>query len=274
VGGALPPIGGDRPVDVVEPDSLAPGEKAPLVILLHGYGVSVVVEDLYLGLTSVARARGFFYAHPNGTIDQAGSYFWNATDACCDFDGSGVDDSAYLASVIDEIVARYPVDPKRVYLIGHSNGAYMTYRMACDHADKIAAFASLAGAMWMDPSKCQPSGPVHALEIHGTADTQVLYDGDTGGPGPGMNAYPGAVTSVADWVTIDGCEAVADTSAPPLDLDAVLPGAETTVTRYAQGCKAGGSAELWTIEGGAHLPQVADEFRKQVVDFLLAHPKP
>ncbi|APR77292.1 Putative CONSERVED LIPOPROTEIN LPQP [Minicystis rosea] len=258
----------------MSPDNLAPGEKAPLVLLLHGYGVSGLVEDLYMGLTSSAKTRGFFYAHPTGTVDGSGSYFWNATDACCNFNGSTVDDSAYLTSVIDEIIARYPVDPKRVYLIGHSNGGYMSYRMACDHADKIAAIASLAGAMWLDTSKCQPSGPVHVLQIHGTADEEVLYDGETTGSGSGLVGYPSAETTVGDWAEIDGCAKTADTTQPPLDLDVKLAGAETTVTRYADQCKAGGSAELWTIEGGSHIPQIGDGFRTSVIDFLFAHPKP
>src|SRR5262249_9298088 len=154
---------------------------------------------------------------------------------------TGVDDSAYLSSLIDEIKARYTVDPKRVYFVGHSNGGFMSYRMACDHADQIAAIGSLAGAMWADTSKCKPSQPVSVLEIHGTADADVLYNGSVGGK------YPDAVTTVEDWATLDGCSLMPDNSAPPLDLDSSLMGAETTVQRYTQGCKAGGAAELWSI---------------------------
>ena len=53
-----------------------------------------------------------------------------------------------------------------------------------------------------------------------------------------------------------------------------LAGAETTVTKYASGCKAGGHAELWTIQGGSHIPQFGSTFPSLVVEFLLAHPKP
>lgn len=271
--GGAPLIGGDRPVDVMAPDNLAPGEKAPLLLLLHGYGVSGLVEELYMHLAPLAAQRGMFYAHPTGTVDQGGSYFWNATDACCDFGGSKVDDSAYLAQVIDEIVAHYPVDPKRVYLVGHSNGGYMSYRMACDHADRIAAIASLAGAMWQDASKCQPSGPVSVLQIHGTADDTVSYTGSLSGPGPGDLAYPGAEESAASWVMLDACDATPDTSAANIDIETGIDGAETKVTRWA-GCKPGGGVELWTIEGGGHIPEVGDDYRTRLLDFLLAHPKP
>lgn len=191
--GGASPIGGDRPVEVLVPASLKPGVPAPLVILLHGYSVNGNVEELYLQLAPLAEERGFLYAHPDGTLDRDAKYFWNATDACGDLFASGVDDSAYLASVIDQIEARYSVDPKRIYLVGHSNGGFMSYRMACDHADKIAAVASLAGAMFLDTSKCKPSSPVSVLQIHGTSDPEVLYDASA------ADAYPGAETTTKDW---------------------------------------------------------------------------
>ncbi len=263
-------IGGDRPVTVHVPASYVPGTAAPLVILLHGYGASGALQDLYFGMTAVSDARGFLYAFPDGTVDSDGKHFWNATDACCDLHGTKVDDSTYVSSLITQIQARYSVDPKRIFLVGHSNGAFMSYRMACDHADQIAAIASLAGAMFSDVSKCAPSQPVSVLQIHGTADDTVRFDGDQiAGQG-----YPGAKTTVADWVTFDGCSTTADTSAPPLDLDTRLAGAETTVTKYATGCKPGGHAELWTIAGGAHLPSLTASFSTSVIDFLFAHPKP
>ena len=271
-GGADPTVfGGDRPVTLHVPASYVSTTKTPLVILLHGYGASGSFQDLYFGLTAVSDARGFLYAAPDGTVDADGRRFWNATDGCCDLHGTNVDDSTYISSLIKDIQGRYNVDPKRVFLIGHSNGGFMSYRMACDHADQIAAIASLAGAMFSDVSKCTPSGPVNVLQIHGTADDTISFDG---GQFAGRGGYPAAKTTVADWVTFDGCSTVADTSAPPLDLDTRLAGNETTVTKYAAGCKPGGSAELWTIAGGSHIPSLTPSFSTSVVDYLFAHPKP
>ena len=67
-----------------------------------------------------------------------------------------MDDSAYLSALIDQIKGTYAVDARRVYLVGHSNGGYMAYRMACDHADQLTAIVSLAGSTWQRP------GPVCA----------------------------------------------------------------------------------------------------------------
>jgi polyhydroxybutyrate depolymerase len=103
---------------------------------------------------------------------------------------------------------------------------------------------------------------------------EVSYDGSPGSGMPGDGAYPGAETTVKDWATFDTCALTPDTSAPPLDLDDVLPGAETTVETYAQGCKPGGGATLWSIQGGSHIPNINDTFREGVFSFFLAHPKP
>ena len=269
-GGDPTVVGGARPVTVHVPASYAAGTPAPLVILLHGYGASGALQDLYFGMTAVSDARGFLYAAPDGTVDSDGKRFWNATDACCDLHAAGIDDSTYVSSLIKEIQTHFNVDPKRVFLVGHSNGAFMSHRMACDHADQIAAIASLAGAMFSDSTRCTPSAPVSVLQIHGTADDTIAYDGGQ----IGGHTYPGAKTTVSDWVTLDGCSATADTSAQPLDLDTRLAGSETTVTKYATGCKPGGAAELWSIAGGGHLPSLSSSFSAQVVDFLFAHPKP
>ena len=104
-------------------------------------------------------------------------------------------------SIIDAVKAKYSVDPKRVFVLGHSNGGFMSYRMACDHADTIAAIASLAGATFDDPSMCKPSEHVSVLQIHGTADQTIKYTGDQiiG------HTYPGAEKSVATWAKYDGC---------------------------------------------------------------------
>lgn len=270
------PFGGSRPVKLYVPSGYT-GAPTPLVILLHGYSANGEEEELYLGLRQVAEAKTVLYAHPDGTMNPAGDRFWNATDACCDFYGSNVDDSGYLTSLVKEIGTRYAVDPDRVYFIGHSNGGFMSYRMACDHADMVAAIVSLAGAMWEDTSRCKPSAPVSVLEVHGTADNEVLYDGASGVANDGGlvndGAYPGATTSVADWATFDGCATPPDTSLPPLDIDASIAGAETRVTRYAAGCRSGSEVDLWTIQGEGHIPGFNANFAPMAFDFLLAHPK-
>jgi polyhydroxybutyrate depolymerase len=257
----------NRPFALHIPTGFQADTALPLVIMLHGYTSTGYGEESYLKITAESDKKGFLYATPDGTKESSASapQFWNATDACCNFYGSKVDDSAYISGIITELSKQFKVDPKRVYLIGHSNGAFMSYRMACDHADQIAAIVSLAGAMWNDTTKCNPSRPVSVLEIHGTADETIKYDGaEIVG-----NKYPSVTTTLADWRKYDGC---ADTATPgtALDLVGTLPGAETSVTTYSTGCKNGTKVELWSIKDGMHVPVFNGAFAAPVVDFLLS----
>jgi len=258
---------GDIPLHV--PANFASNTPAPLVILLHGYGSSGEQQEGYMKFSELVDRYGFLLATPDGTQEAGGrnSRFWNASDACCNFFGSDLDDSAYVLSIINTVKASYPVDERRVYLIGHSNGGFMSYKAAHDHSDVIAGIASLAGAEATQPLPA-PANPVHILQIHGTLDGTIAYEGgDIQG-----TRYPSAVETVARWVDYNGCSDEARETAM-LDLDQSIDGLETTVTRYSTQCQPGGSAELWTIAEGAHIPAISDSFSEKVIEWLLARPK-
>lgn len=259
--------GGDRPVNVHLPAGYDPAVPTPLLILLHGYGASGALQDSYFHMGDAADASGLVFAAPDGTKDANGSRFWTATDACCNFAELPVDDSAYLIGLVDEIAGKLNIDPGRVYFAGHSNGGFMSYRLACDHADKIAAIASLAGATHNDQADCPASEPVSVLQIHGTADATIAY---LGGQNLG-NIYPGAQETVQRWVTVDGCDSQGELGAPR-DVEGSIAGDESSVEVFS-GCDANTSVELWTIPGGSHIPNLAADFSQQVIDWLLARSK-
>ena len=250
------------------PSSYDPATPAPLIVLLHGYTSSGAGQDTYMQVSALKDAYGFILVAPDGTREAGGNRprFWNASAACCNFGGSEVDDVAYLAGLIDAIKADYAVDDKRVYLFGHSNGGFMSYRMAYEHPGAIAAIASLAGA---DQSLPAPPEPVHVLQIHGTADTAIPYESGSFRD----RTLPGARAGVENWAGHNGC-AVIGVDSGALDLDGGLDGAESVVTRYTEGCRPGGSAELWTINDGGHVPTLSAHFTRLVVEWLLGHPKP
>jgi polyhydroxybutyrate depolymerase len=258
---------GARPYRSRVPRSYDPARPTPLIVLLHGYGASGMVQDLYFGLGRLVDERGFLYAYPDGTLDATGKRFWNATDACCDFMRTGVDDVAYITAIIDDLSARYNVDPRRVFVVGHSNGGFMANRLACDRASRLAAIVSLAGAAWADRARCPAGSPVAVLQVHGDRDDIVLYEGGVFGTA----RYPGAVETVAGWAQRNGCGALESTGMM-LDIESAIPGAETRVARHT-GC-AGGAAELWTIQGGGHVPSFQATWPGMVVDWLYAHARP
>ena len=134
--------GGNRPVVVYEPSSIRPDVPAPLLILLHGLGGNGNAQESYWQAKAAADRRGFLVAAPDGVRNR-----WNATDACC---GGGLDDSGYLRALVEEIETLANVDPDRIFFGGLSNGGFMSHRVACDHADKVAAIASQAGATFLN----------------------------------------------------------------------------------------------------------------------------
>ena len=251
------------------PESYSASEAHPLIILLHGYTSSGRSQDSYFQVSDLADDYGFLFAAPDGVREPSGdeNRFWNASDACCNFFGLEVDDSGYIRSIIDEMKQRYNVDENRVFLIGHSNGGFMSFRMAYEHSDAVAAIASLAGANHVEQREA-PENPVHILQIHGTNDETIGYQGGD----IQDNRYPSALQSVRRWANYNGCSQ-SGVGRELRDLEASLPGHESGVLKFEVGCKSGGSAELWTIASGTHVPVLSDTFAAQVVEWLLAHPK-
>ena len=264
-------FGGDRPADLLVPSSYDPATPIPLVIALHGYSNNNTYVTGVTRLAFTYETDGFLLIAPSGSPDQSGNYFWNATDACCNFYGSQVDDVAYLNGLIDEISAAYNVDPRRIYLVGHSNGAFMSYRMACTSASRIAAIVSFAGATFDDAADCAPAARVSVLQIHGTADTTIQYAGGSNMVQGAAVPYPGAVGSAARWATYDGCAATRSSSGPALDLTGDAT-AETTPTKH-DGCPAGVDVELWTVADAPHLI-ILKPGADPLWTWLSAHPRP
>ncbi len=267
-GGSAPrvlSVGTVRPAQVVVP--AGPAKARPLVLVLHGYGSSGAAIDRYLRLRAAAAARGVVLAFPDGTLENGnGNRFWNATNNCCDFYNSGVDDSAYLASLVDAIAQQTPIDRARVYAFGHSNGGFMAYRLACDHADTFAAVAVLAGATFADKARCAPSKPVSVLSINGTADYIVNIAG-----GPEFDPYPSTATSLRYWASYDGCGPnVTLRRTGTLHLLATGTKRETT-TFSSRPCPAGVNVDFWRMAGAPHSPNFNTSFGPDVLAWLLRH---
>lgn len=155
----------------------------PVVLVLHGGGGNATGARQMSQMDSKADAAGFIAVYPEGNpaLKILGAKFetWNA-GRCC---GSAVeddnDDIGFISLLIDELVRTYKADKTRIYATGISNGAQMSYRLACELAQKIAAIAPV-GSVGVTRS-CSPTRVVPILHIHGTADPCALYDGGTCG---------------------------------------------------------------------------------------------
>jgi polyhydroxybutyrate depolymerase len=256
------------------------GTPVPLLLELHGFVDSTDTmtpwfdEEMANGFKAEAASRGIILVLPHGTIDPTLDYFfWNATNSCCDLDKIGTNDIGYLMAIIQDVSVKYPVDPKRIFAFGHSNGGFMINRMACDQADKIAAVVSLARETYTHHTLCAASAPIAYLQVQGDADMTVPYDG---GPPEGIAVLPpapGAVQTTKDWAAKNLCNPTGDTSQPQITLMAASTAPDTAKVVY-DGCEANGDTELWTIHNGPHSPDFNASWAPAVFDFLLAHPKP
>jgi len=232
------------------PDARAGDEPRPLLIALHGgraNGRQMAVLTRR-GFNKLADRDGFLVAYPDGHT----MHWSDGSEPQDRLEGDeDADDVGFLAALTDELVGESEVDPKRVYVAGISNGALMAIRFAMERAEKVAAIASVAGAV---PRALAggpgPSMPVPALFIHGTDDKSVAWDGGTV---RFMGRRFGSIISVPDsvryWVDHNGCSKEPETSVLP----APDPDDGTRVRREVYlGGRECSAVELWRIEGGGH----------------------
>jgi polyhydroxybutyrate depolymerase len=257
--------GGDRSTSVDLPDGYSENNPAPLLLDLHGFMSNSLSEQRFSRLSNIARANGFVYAAPDGLRNSNGDQFWNASKSCCNFDRTEIDDAAYLKSLIDEIAKKVSIDPKRIYIFGHSNGAFMSYKFACTYPDTVAAIVGVAGAMDLVGSDCAISSPVSVLEIHGTSDSVIRF---TGGAIAGIG-YTSVAQTIDIWHKLDKCVGT-PIAKKNLDIDEVIDGAET---RVFQSTCVNSTVAQWQITNGPHGPAFSASFPKKVIEWFLAHPK-
>ncbi len=248
-----------RPYELRVPKG-AGATPLPLVVLLHGYSATGLTQDLIFPFSKEVEARQFLYALPDGTRDAVGKRFWNATDACCNFQQTPIDDVAFLRAVIEDIKKNHAVDPKQVFVIGHSNGGFMALRLACEASDLVTGVVSVAGAAKTPFPACDgPSIPV--LQLHGTDDDTIRYDG--GSTGAAGGPYPGAQVTAQDYAERNGCTPGPREGAP---LDLVGDDAAETTRTLWDGCRA--PVELWTVPGQGHVPAFKAAWPGQVLEWL------
>lgn len=215
------------------PLSLDRASPAPLVLMLHGVGNTAqsMVEATRFDRT--AETGAFIVAYPDG-LEQT----WNAGYCCLGQATTGPDDVAFLTRLMDDVQANHKVDPARVFVVGVSAGGMMAYRLGCELSGRIAGVGAVAGAMILD--ECRPAKPVAVIEIHGTADQLVPYEGGHTAGGATQPSPP-TVAVVERWAGLNRCPT------PPATH---TEGPVTTSTWT--GCADGSAVELVTIEGAGH----------------------
>lgn len=146
---------------------------APLLVVLHGGGGNGA--NMLARWSAIARREGLIVAAPDGIGRQPRMGTWNAGGCCGEALAQGLDDVQFVSAVIDEVSRTLPVDRRRIYIAGFSNGGMLTHRLAIALAERIAGAAVVAGALFGDEAR--PKAPVPMLILHGQKDQVVGYDG-------------------------------------------------------------------------------------------------
>ena len=172
------------------PDSYDSEIDYPLMFLFHGFG-GIASEFINTAdMRDLAESKNFIVVYPQGLdLGGTGSH-WNCSNPSAD-NKSDVDDIGFIENLIDQLIVDYPViDSKRIYAAGYSNGGFMSYYLGCN-SKKFAAIGSVAGTMLDDSyQSCNASFPTAMINIHGTDDFDVPYDG---------NIYYPSIPEVVDW---------------------------------------------------------------------------
>lgn len=232
-----------RSARVVLPDDYDASRRWPLVLSIHALGSNAGLQESYTRMSDATRTRGFVVVYPEGT---GGS--WNA-GTCCGTATGRVDDVGFLTALLDRAEAELCVDPDRVHATGMSNGGYMTHRLGCELADRLASVAPVAGAD--ATTACTPTRPLPIQLHHGTLDTVVPY-------------LAGSQARDA-WRTRNGCSEESEvffdeggTTCERWRCDAVVEQCRSTV------------GHVWP--GGVASPAGIDA-TTAVLDFFTAHPR-
>lgn len=237
----------DRSFILHLPPGHQPDERYPLVMLFHGGGGNPASMVRLSGMNEKADAEGFIVAYPAGTGRFARALTFNGGNCCGYAQEQDMDDVAFVEAMLDLLIAEYGVDPKRVYATGLSNGGILSYRLANELADRIAAIAPVGGTMGTET--CNPSRPVPVMHIHGTDDRFLSYEG---GPGPNSVSkvdFYSVDHTIAAWVKANGCKPEPKVEELP---DTSEDGCRVQRITYEAREKGGAGVVLIRIENGGH----------------------
>ncbi len=236
------------------PPSYDKTKSMPLVIALHGGGGSGknMVKLTRGGFDALSDQKGFVVVYPDG-IEKNWNDGRSGEEAGYRAHKDKIDDVGFISALIDHLISKLNINPKRVYITGMSNGAIMSYRLACELTDKITAIAPVAGNMPQNsfPS-CSPSRLISVLAINSVNDPLMPFaGGDITGPF-GMKKLGKVLStdeSVRFWARHNNCSLSPVIMYEP-DKDQ-KDGTRVRKEDYNK-CKAGTEAILYAIEGGGH----------------------
>ena len=226
-----------------------PGTPRPLVFVLHGGGgtarqaMEIMTESRW---NELADRDKFIVVYPQGVNNR-----WNDCRGDVPGGGSTADDVGFLSALIDDFAANYNIDVQRIYATGHSNGGMMSFRLAIELSDRIAAVYSNTGAMPAVNECAAPVNSVAIMYLAGTADPLIPFEG---GPvvtrnGRGHGTVISAADTVGYWRSFLGTDNTPTVETVP----DIVPGDDSAITifRYGNGAQ-DTEVVYYRVDGGGH----------------------
>jgi polyhydroxybutyrate depolymerase len=221
------------------PKDYDPKKPTPVVLASHGAAMNGSMMDWFTGLNKTSDKSGFIVVYPSGFFMS-----WNAGGFKGKMAKERTDDVAFIGKLLDDLGTVVKMDEKRVYACGMSNGGMMSYRLAAELSDRIAAIAPVAGTIAIEESK--PKRPVPVIHFHGLKDNIVPFEMKKGKTSSFMK-MKGVEDSIQTWVKLNGCDDKPKTDTLSKEGD------EMKVTRKTYGGgKEGAEVVLVVIEEGGH----------------------
>ena len=240
------------------PPAAASGKPLPLVLNLHGATQNAQLEEITSDMDPNADMNGYLVAYPNGTriskvltpdpIAKNAEYGWNA-GMCCGLPVTKhINDVGFLLKVISDIAAKTPVDLRRVYMTGISNGGMMAYAMAAEASGHIAAISSVSGQV--EIPVIHPTRAVPTMEFHSVNDPIAKFDGT-----PSANPLDrlSVMQGIDQWVKADGCAKEPTTGTAIVGAAGSISAGETATPITYTHCRSGAEVVLWRFTGSGHV---------------------
>jgi len=241
--------------------------ELPLVLGFHGGGGHAAGFAQYIGLHRLGDEAGFVVAYPDGTGGFAGRFHtWNAGECCGHAADNDVDDVGFVAALIERLDATVGIDRDRVYATGLSNGAMLTYRLAAELPERLAAIAPVAGIR--SPPAGAAGRAVPILHMHSIDDPRALYGGGLGPPFPLTDErirHEPVRATLAAWARRNGCQAMAPQRQMRRSWRAGDGSKHGAVRLAYRDCPSGAAVVHWRLTGAGHVWPGAPRYRERVL---------
>jgi len=170
----------------------------PLIIGLHGGGATPEGFAAVTGLVANGARAGYLVALPAGY-----GRSWNGGDCCGPAWRRNVDDVGWLLAIVEDLSAVVPLDRRRIYAAGWSNGGKLAMRLACEKSEEIAAIGIVGSGLGYEFPMARP---VPLVAFHGTADPFHPYHGGVRDDRDHRFVLTGALATVDRWSQLLGCD--------------------------------------------------------------------